>query len=293
MITLQQLKYFKELAKTSQLTDTANRLFITQTTLSNTIINLEKQLGVKLFDRVGRSLKLNEMGEKYYEYINEALMLIDNAQSFIDDYKKTGDQKVSVAMTSSSVWGNTIRDFKSCYRSYNIHQINCDYAQFRSMLINQEIDFIIAGIDDLSLSGLEYKIIRHENIYLCVPYDHPFANKKSISLTETEGEEFITLPRSSAFRHFCDSIFEKLGIACKTSIECDYTMRGKLIEAGFGITLCTSFLKEQKLFGENVAYIPVTDEVAKRPIAIIWNGRHYLSRAAEDFKNYVIENNLG
>jgi len=52
MVTLQQLYYFSELAKHGHLTRTAEKLYITQTTLSNTIINLEKQLGVKLFDRV-------------------------------------------------------------------------------------------------------------------------------------------------------------------------------------------------------------------------------------------------
>ena len=66
MVTLQQLRYFRELAATGHLTQTAERLYITQTTLSNTIINLEKQLGVKLFDRVGRTLQLNEAGRLYF-----------------------------------------------------------------------------------------------------------------------------------------------------------------------------------------------------------------------------------
>ena len=70
MITLQQLRYFKELAKTQHLTQTAERLYITQTTLSNTIINLEKQLGVKLFDRVGRNLQLNAVGQLYLKYVS-------------------------------------------------------------------------------------------------------------------------------------------------------------------------------------------------------------------------------
>lgn len=291
MITLQQLKYFRELAKTEKLTETAKRLFITQTTLSNTIINFEKQLGVKLFDRVGRTLKLNSVGKEYYNYVNEALITLDNAQSFIDEYKEIGNQKVSVAMTSSNVWVDTIRDFKSLYRSYSIHQIDCDWAQFRSMLINQEVDFILAGVGDLSLTGLEYQIIRHELLYLCVPKNHPFAKREKISLTEAANEEFITLPQSSGFRHFCDGIFDKLNLTCKTSIECDYTMRGKLIEAGFGVTITTHFLMEQHLFGDNVAFVPISDDIAKRPIAIVWNPRHFLSKAAQDFKKYIININ--
>ena len=66
MITLQQLHYFRELADSGHLTRTAQKLYITQAALSNTIANLERQLGIKLFERVGRGLRLSRAGELYY-----------------------------------------------------------------------------------------------------------------------------------------------------------------------------------------------------------------------------------
>ena len=97
MITLQQLKYFRELANNGHLTRTAEQLYITQTTLSNTIKNLESQLGVKLFDRTGRTIQLNEAGKIYLAYVNEALQALDNAAVALEDHKQGKQQAVAVA----------------------------------------------------------------------------------------------------------------------------------------------------------------------------------------------------
>lgn len=292
MVTLQQLRYFKELAHTGHLTQTAERLYITQTTLSNTIINLEKQLGVKLFDRVGRTLQLNEAGKLYLQYVTEALLALNNGQTALNDYKESCQQSVSVAMPISSVWHNLIHGFHKQYKQYSLRQITCDKNQFRELLVEQEIDFAITGVDDVPLSGLEHYIIRVEHLFLCVPTDHRLATRESILLKEAKDEPFINLPSTNSFRSFCDDLFRKADIQCRAELECDYSLRGKLVAAGFGVAITTNSSRQQNTMGDNVVYIPIVDEFAKRPIAIIWNPRHYLGKAALDFRDYVMETEL-
>jgi len=291
MITLQQLRYFKELAKTQHLTQTAERLYITQTTLSNTIINLEKQLGVKLFDRVGRNIQLNAVGEIYLKHVNEALMILDNGLTAVSDYKDSVQKAVSVAMINSNVWSDLIRGFHTKFHDYSIRQVVCDKNMFRNKLIDQEIDFVIAGESDFSLTGLSHKVIRVEKIYLCVPSDHSLAAKNGVYLKEAKDESFICLPESNSFRGFCDALFKKAGFGYNAALECDYVMREKLVAAGFGIALTTNATRRQNT-ESGITYVPVLDEFAKRPIAIIWNPKHYLSRAAVDFKDFVLETEL-
>lgn len=292
MITLQQLRYFRELANNQHLTQTAERLYITQTTLSNTIKNLEKQLGVKLFDRVGRNLQLSAAGQRYLGYVNEALSALDNGSRALGEYKLEYQQSVSVATPTSSVWADLIQGFHTKYHSYSLRQVACDQSQFRQMLTDQQIDFVIAGTDDLSLSGLMHNIIRVEELYLCVAKDHPFAKMNSISLVETKNETFINLPKGNSFRSFCDNLFKKAGITCKGELECDVTLRGRLVAAGFGLAITTNSSRKQNALGDGIVYIPITDSFAKRPLAIIWNPRHYLSKAALDFKDYVMATEL-
>lgn len=292
MITLQQLRYFKELARTQHLTQTAERLYITQTTLSNTIINLEKQLGVKLFDRVGRNLQLNQVGELYLKYVSEALMILDNGLTAVSDYKESVQQAVSVAMTNSNVWSDLIRGFHTKYQDYSIRQVGCDKAQFRNKLMDQEIDFVIAGAEDFSLTGLEHTVIRVEEIFLCVPTGHPLSEKKGIYLREAQNESFINLPESNSFRGFCDRLFEQAGFGYNGALECDYVMREKLVAAGFGVAITTNATRRQNMHEQGITYVPVLDDFAKRPIAIIWNPKHYLGRAAKDFRDFVMETEL-
>lgn len=289
MITLQQLRYFRELAKTEHLTQTAQQLHITQTTLSNTIINLERQLGVKLFDRTGRNLRLNEIGQAYLTHISQALAALDTAQTVIDDYREDAHQSVSVATFSSTVWSDLIHDFHTRYSTYNIRQLDCDKARFRDLLLDQEVDFVIAGTQDIPLSGLEHFIIRVEPLFLCVPVGHPLSTRPQILLKDTKGEDFINLPESNGFRGFCDDLFQKAGIAYRAALECDYTMRGKLVAAGFGVAITTNITRQLNLMGDNVIYIPIADSFARRSISLIWNPRHYLSRAALDFRDFVMK----
>ncbi len=85
---LLQLRYFQALAKNQQLTKTATELMVSPPALSATISRLEKELGVSLFDRIGRSITLNENGKLFLNYIDHALTDIDNAISALQAPEK-------------------------------------------------------------------------------------------------------------------------------------------------------------------------------------------------------------
>ena len=293
MITLQQLKYFRELARNEHLTRTAEKLYITQTTLSNTIKNLESQLGIKLFDRVGRTIQLNEAGKLYLAYVNDALQALESAEAALNDHKKGKQQSVSIATVNSKLWAQQVQGFRTRYPSYNLRQNSFDRTLFRNMLFNHEVDFVMAGTADLSLSGLSHHVIREEQLYLCVPPGHPLAGRTSIFLAEAKDEAFINLPKSDAFRSFCDDMFKKAGIEYQSSLECDYTLRGSLIAAGFGVAVTTHTARVTNLLGSGIVYIPIADPFARRTFAIIWNPKHALGRAALDFRDYIIATETG
>jgi len=288
MVTLQQLQYFRELAVTGHLTRAAEKLYISQTTLSNTIINLEKKLGVKLFDRVGRSLQLSEAGANYLEYVSQALGALENGRAYLENYRDRGERKVSLTTGNALVWAGLVRGFQSHFRDYSIQQLNSTPDQFRRMLLDMEVDFAITGTDDLSLSGLVYQVFREEQLYLCVPGNHPLVGRNSVTLEDIQNENFINLPQSLPFRKYCDNLFRKAGIRYHAVLECDYMLRGQLIEAGFGVALTTQSGQLTGFLGNNNHFIPLATSVPRRPIAIIWNPRRYLGQAALDFRDYVL-----
>lgn len=287
MVTLQQLQYFRALAANGHLTRTAESLYISQTTLSNTIINLEKQLGVKLFDRVGRTLQLSQVGQGYLDYVTQALDALENGLAYIGDHREKGEHRVSLTTSNSLVWAGLIRGFQNRFRSYALQQLNSTPDRFRRMLLNMEIDYVITGTDDLDLTGLEYSVFQEEQLYLCIPKGHPLEHRDSVQLQELRDERFINLPPNLPFRRYCDNLFERAGIQYNAVLECDYMLRGQLIEAGFGVCLTTHSGYRSNFLGSENVYIPLSGDVPRRPIAIIWNPKRYLGQAARDFRDYV------
>ena len=288
MITLTQLDYFRRLAATEHITATAKELFISQTALSSMIISLEKELGVQLFDRSRRSIRLNAAGRTYLSYVNQVFAALDNGRAAIKDLKDTREQQVSIAAGSSLVWAPMLHAFRSRYPDTIMKQENLTAEMHNLALKEMTVDYVIAGIEAVTVEGICREHIKDDGVYLCVPQNHPFAERESVTLDEIKGETFINLPPGTPWRDFCDQLFENAGLSVHYGLECDYTLRGSLIASGFGVALTTSTGKSVDLLKPN-RYIRVNDPHAIRDMCLFWNPARYMSRTALIFKEFCID----
>lgn len=288
MITLLQLDYFRRLAATEHITATARELFISQTALSSMIISLEKELGVQLFDRSRRSIRLNDAGRIYLGYVNQVFTALENGQAAIRDLGAAREQQVSMAVGSSLVWMPMIHAFHSRYPNTVLKQLNLSAEKLNTALEEMTVDYVIAATEDITVPGLSSRHIKDDAIYLVVPESHPFAGRESVYLREVEKEPFISLPAGSPWRNCCDRLFEKSGLNIHISVECDYTMRGPLIASGFGVALTTSTAKSVDLLKPN-RYIRVADEYARRDMCLFWNPARYMSQADLVFRDFCVD----
>jgi LysR family transcriptional activator of glutamate synthase operon len=279
MPTLLQLRYFRLLAQTQHITKTAQDLFITQTALSRMITQLESELGVALFDRIGRNIYLNDYGRVYLKYVNSIFQALDRSQLALETMRQENDRRISVAMASSSLWGYLIKGFQKQHPNYIISQQEFVSDNVHDRLTMLRLDFVIAGIDDLPLNDLEYTILRRDSVALCVPTTHRFAERKSIRLIEAKDEPFISLSPLMPVSRFYDKLCERAGFSPNTVIECDYTIRPLLIEENNYVALTTRHTADRKFFGQ-IAYIPLEDDFAERITALFWFSKRKMSQAA-------------
>ena len=100
---LLQLKYFREVARTQQLSKTAQKLHIAQPSLSQTLKRLETELGCSLFDRQGKGICLNHAGTIFLRYVEQVFTALDNARLELDELKSSVDQTVSLYVGSASM----------------------------------------------------------------------------------------------------------------------------------------------------------------------------------------------
>ena len=287
MITLLQLEYFRKLAATEHITQTAKELYISQTALSSMIIGLEKELGVQLFERSKRSIRLNEAGRTYLKYVDQIFTAMDNGRAALRDLTESREKEVSIAVGSSLVWVPFFREFHKHFKGYALQQYNWSVNELSTALHSMQVDFIIAGDGDIPTEGLERAWIKDDEIYLCVPKSHRFYDRESVTMEEIRDEQFISLPKGAPWRVYCDWLFERAGISVRPVLECDYTMRAPLIESEFGVALTSGSAFEVDLLKPN-HYVRISDDYAKRKMYLYWNPNRYMSKAAQDFKDFCL-----
>lgn len=285
MITLLQLDYFRKLAATEHITQTARELYISQTALSSMIIGLEKELGVQLFDRSKRSIRLNEAGKLYLRYVNDMFAAMDNGRAALMELTERADRQVSVAMGTSQVWLPMVRDFRKRYPECTIKQQNKTLEGMIDALRELENDFVIASVDEITDPGLEHVFLKKDSVYLCVSQNHRLAGRESVHLKELENEAYIDLPVGTPWREYCARLFQRAGVSIRTVLECDYSLRAALIDSEFGVALTSASAYEVDMFKPN-CYIPIADEFAYREMALFWNPKKYMSKTAQNFREF-------
>ena len=147
---LSQLRYFKALAENGNLTQTASKLYLSPPALSASISNLEKELGVQLFDRVGRRMFLNRNGTLFLKRIDNALSILDYAKAEVSDIGSKNGSTVHVATTSPNVFQNAFFSFWKEYPNYKISHESLRINQIDCKDLLYKYDFLIASPMDFT-----------------------------------------------------------------------------------------------------------------------------------------------
>ena len=285
MITLLQLDYFRRLAATEHITQTAKDLYISQTALSSMIIGLEKELGVQLFDRSKRSIRLNQAGRLYLQYVNEVFTALDNGRCALQDLAENAERQVSLAVGTSQVWLPMLRDFRKHCPECAIKQHNQTLEELIDSLRSMKTDFVIASVDEIPDPDLEHVFLKKDRVYLCVPKTHRLAGREKVWLEELSNEPYIDLPAGTPWREYCAQLFKRAGVSIRTVLECDYSIRAALVESEFGVALTSGSAYEVDMLKPN-CYVPIADSFAYREMALFWNPKKYMSQTAQNFRAF-------
>lgn len=283
---LLQLRYFCMVAQMESITNAAQSLNISQPSLSKTIINLEREVGAALFDRLGRHIYLNAQGKLFYEKIRDGLDLIDNAQNELQNAASnpSGDIKLFI-IAASSLIPCMLAGFVAAYPHIRINlyqQVNYD------LRYSDEYDFSISATP-MDYSHLEVYPLLTEEIVLAVPIPHPLASRESIRLSEASDCDFVTFSRGPSIRVLSDSLCFMAGFAPKIIFESDginnlFTM----IENGLGVSLLPAET-HRKIDENKIKLLPIREPYASRTVNLAWRKEKYINSACMLFKQYCID----
>ena len=217
---LLQLYYFRSLAEKEHLYQTATELYISPSALSTAIRKLENELGVKLFDRVGRNIRLNETGKKFYDRITRVLDELDTACAEIKRPADKAEQPLSIVTSTHILWEDPFSEYicSNPQVQFNHHTISVD--RIANTNLASDCDFIITALADIPTENYEYAIlIPNDRPVLAVYEGHPLAGRKAISLNEARNEPFIALSNNFSMRKYFDNLCEIAGFKPKIVAE--------------------------------------------------------------------------
>lgn len=284
---LLQLKYFQAVAQCEHLTNAARQLGIAQPALSSTIIKLEHELGVQLFDRVGRNIRLNEYGKTYLYHVNLALSNLELGKNKLDIMRGALENIVNIAVTSPIFSFHILKEIILKYPQIRIYQNMTRIGEVRKTLEQKEVDFAICS-PPVYGEELECTIIGRENVVLAVNTRHPFASRKSIRLIEACNEDFIEQPKGYGFREYSDALCRQAGFDPRVVMECDHTMRSKMVALGIGITITTQTAVEREFKHPEICVLRIEDPPCHREIALVKNKNQTRTRTAKKIEEEII-----
>ncbi len=225
------------------LSSAAELLSITQPSLSHAISSLEKELGVKLFEKEGRNVVLTKCGQAFLEDVEQALDILDSS---ISSLQMTGSGEglidIGVLRTlSTNLVPNIVRSYLDSHPDrqvdFRFHNSTGLTPDIIAELKERKYDIAFCSMMEHEPT-VEFIPIAKQELVLIVPKEHPLKDRDNINLTEALSYPLIGFSRRSGLRPIIDKLFEQCGAIPKYAyeVEEDHAVAG-LVGARFGIAV--------------------------------------------------------
>lgn len=283
---LLQLKYFQAVARHQHITRAAKELNISQPSLSIMIGRLENEVGMQLFERIGRNIELNEAGKTFLSHVGQVFMELESAKRKLQELSGIKNNRISLATTSSRFLSGLLGEFLSIHPEIKFRQFVSSLEEIRNYLVTEEIDYCITS-PPIEGVGIESFELLDDEIFLCVPLSHRYAQCKSIKLRDVADDNFISLAEGYSFRDVTDNLCNMAGFSPNVLFECDTALMSELLIIGKGIALIPK--SAEKMYQNTpVALLKIEEPVCRRKISLSWLQGRYMSETARSMQPLII-----
>lgn len=268
-MNLSQLYYFRKLAEVEHYGKASEELFITQPSLSNSIGNLEKELGVRLFERVGRNVRLTSYGAEFNEHICLALNEVDKAVNLMKLYSSGLSGQIRIG-TVISIQRNFLPRLLNAFREefgdgivFDIHQ-ETTYGCIKGL---RDGKFDVAFCGKLrDEQGITYTPMLSQNLVIGVDASHELAKRDVVSLEDLRGYSLVSYRSESYVRAILDGLFHRVGLSVKQGFNDEISAASLVVAEKSVVAIMLNTLDDG--FSEGFVSVPI--EEVLEPFHIIY-----------------------
>ena len=280
------LLYFSVLAQTEHYTTAAARLGISQPALSSAIHNLENSLGgVRLFEKVGRNIRLTEEGRFYQQTVDESITKLHSASLLLRDSRSKAPVVIRMGVVSGTLDGVLAREmvkYSRNNRRIRFHMTESSSEQLMDMVRQEKLDMAIVDSSDRDRS-LHFRKLYERDFFVAVPLAHPLANRDFIDPREVVGEPQVVFNYDVArsFKEWTTGAPTDEAVICTVD-----TARAALdlVDSGMGIAFVPNECVENR---PGIRFIPLRNWHQALYMCILYD--KWLDQPVWDFVEIVVK----
>lgn len=286
---LRQLTYFLKAAETQNFTEAASQLYITQSTLSQQIKQLEDELNIFLFDRIGKKVYLTEAGNEFVPLAKATIRDMELAKQKMLDLKKvkSGTLRIGITYSLSFRISSIILKFRKEYPDIKIELIYNTVIELQKLLLARDIDFLLS----FSVTVNEEIIEKHElfevPVTVLVNKQHPLAKEKSISIKDVANYSLVLPAKGLSARFFIDKLLRENNVEINPHLEMnDVHIILQMVESSLFITMLAKTTAYDR---PDIVPIPIQEKNSNLKACIQALKGSYAKESAKAFMKILYE----
>lgn len=230
-MNLSQLRYFRKLAEVQHFTRAAEALFITQPALSNSIKQLENELGVPLFEQHGRNVRLTKYGKEFNEYVSEGLDVIDKGIQVAQEHANSLSGTIDIG-TIFTVQSDYLPTLLRMYRSIYGTQVDVRLYQGLTQGLLEKLEdgtydiAICAYADDCP--DVEFIPVLTQDFVAVVHRDNPLAEQDTITVSDMRKTSIVTYRPETSIGSEVKGLIARFDLDIKQWCDDEITLGGEV-----------------------------------------------------------------
>lgn len=288
-MTLRHLRVFLAVYQTQNVTRAAERLHMTQPTVTRAVQELERYYGVRLFERINRRLYITQSGRQLYARAVHIVGSFDRMEKELKNWDEFGLLRIGATPTLASVLlPKTLMTFEKKHPKLRVRCSVENGTHLQEALADDRLDFaLIEG--EVAAEHLHAEPFSEDRLILLLPPDDPHRNAPALTLRELAESPLLLREKGSMGRSFLDRVFAAHDLPLEPLMESISTHAIiQAVHAGLGISFLPQRLIRHSVESGFVATRAVDDEPFVRRNFAVWHEDKFLTRSArellEDFR---------
>jgi DNA-binding transcriptional LysR family regulator len=262
---LRQLNTFRMVAHALNFSRAASALNYVQSSVTAQIQALEEELGTRLFDRLGKRVALTEAGERFLDYAERILDLVEEARSAVDEGEEvTGSVSISAPESLCTyLLPVVLQQFRRRYPLARVVFRPQATMNERNCVSEGSVDFAFVLDESLPSTSLVIENLSEESVLLLASPDHPLAHCATLESSQLQGEMFLLTERGCGYRNILERTLNQEGVDAISQLE----------------FFSVEAIKQCAMVGMGIAFLPrmtVTEELEHGKLVVLpWSGHTF------------------